>query len=58
MTDETDAPGLAYTSAWDAIEDTPAEAANMRMRSELMMALKAHRRARRCLGGGGTSQSR
>jgi predicted XRE-type DNA-binding protein len=45
MTDETpgdkDGPGPAYASVWDAIEDTPAEAANMRMRSELMMALKA-----------------
>jgi predicted XRE-type DNA-binding protein len=30
----------AYASVWDAIEDTPAEAANMRMRSEVMVALK------------------
>jgi len=30
----------AYASVWDAIEDTPAEAANMRMRSEVMIALK------------------
>lgn len=31
-----------YTSVWDAIEDTPAEAENMKLRSELMMALKHH----------------
>lgn len=31
-----------YTSVWDAIEDTPAEAENMKLRSELMMALKNH----------------
>lgn len=30
----------AYASVWDALEDTPAEAANMRMRSEVMIALK------------------
>lgn len=38
MTDPKSPP--AYASVWDAIEDTPAEAAHMRMRSELMMALK------------------
>lgn len=31
-----------YASVWDAIEDTPAEAENMKLRSELMMALKLH----------------
>ncbi len=31
-----------YASVWDAIEDTPAEAENMKLRSELMMALKQH----------------
>ena len=31
-----------FASVWDAIEDTPAEAANMRLRSSLMMALKDH----------------
>jgi predicted XRE-type DNA-binding protein len=31
-----------YSSVWDAIEDTPAEAENMKLRSELMMALKQH----------------
>jgi predicted XRE-type DNA-binding protein len=29
-----------FTSIWDAIEDTPAEAENMKMRSMLMVALK------------------
>ena len=31
-----------FTSVWDAIEDTPEEAENMRLRSILMMALKNH----------------
>lgn len=31
-----------HASVWEAIEDTPAEVDNMRLRSELMMALKAH----------------
>ncbi|WP_313623362.1 helix-turn-helix domain-containing protein [Achromobacter sp.] len=31
-----------YASVWDAIEDTPAEAENMKLRSVLMMALKNH----------------
>lgn len=31
-----------FTSVWDAIEDTPAEAENMKLRSELMVALKNH----------------
>ncbi len=29
-----------FDSVWDAIEDTPAQAENMRLRSALMMALK------------------
>lgn len=29
-----------FASVWDAIEDTPAEAENMKLRSALMMALK------------------
>jgi predicted XRE-type DNA-binding protein len=29
-----------FASVWDAISDTPAEAANMKARSELMMALE------------------
>lgn len=31
-----------YDSVWDAIEDTPAEVESMKLRSELMMALKNH----------------
>jgi len=31
-----------FTSVWDAIEDTPEEAENMKLRSTLLMALKAH----------------
>lgn len=31
-----------FTSVWDAIEDTPEEAENMKLRSMLMMALKNH----------------
>ena len=31
-----------FPSVWDAIEDTPAQAENMRLRSGLMMALKDH----------------
>ncbi len=31
-----------FASIWDAIEDTPAEAANLRLRSTLMMVLKEH----------------
>jgi predicted XRE-type DNA-binding protein len=31
-----------FASVWDAIEPTPAEAENMRLRSALMMALRDH----------------
>ena len=31
-----------FASVWDAIEDTPGEAENMKLRSALMMALKSH----------------
>jgi predicted XRE-type DNA-binding protein len=31
-----------FNSIWDAIENTPEEAANMKLRSVLMMALKEH----------------
>lgn len=31
-----------FASVWDAIEDTPAEAENMKLRSMLMMELKQH----------------
>jgi|GEM_PF-5286952 len=40
-----------FTSVWSAIEDTPAEAENMKLRSVLMMALKEH------IAGTGLSQS-
>lgn len=31
-----------FTSVWDAIEDTPHQAASLRARSELMIALQEH----------------
>ena len=31
-----------FASVWDAVEPTRAEAQNMKLRSDLMMALKAH----------------
>jgi len=31
-----------FDSVWDAIEDTPAQAENMKLRSNLMMALRDH----------------
>lgn len=31
-----------FESVWDAIEDDPAQAENLKMRSALMMALKSH----------------
>ena len=31
-----------FASVWDAIEDTPAEAENMKLRSALMTALNSH----------------
>lgn len=31
-----------FASVWDAIEDTPQEAENMKLRSTLMMAIKDH----------------
>ncbi|UCI07269.1 helix-turn-helix domain-containing protein [Mesorhizobium sp. B1-1-8] len=35
-----------FASVWDAVEDTPAEAENMKLRSTLMMALERHIRAK------------
>jgi predicted XRE-type DNA-binding protein len=35
-----------FASVWDAIEDTPAEAENMKLRSTLMMALEQHIRTK------------
>ena len=40
MTKTGGIPGQVFTSVWDALEDSPAEAANMRLRSELMIAVK------------------
>jgi predicted XRE-type DNA-binding protein len=31
-----------FANIWDAIEDTPAQAENMKLRSALIMALKDH----------------
>lgn len=31
-----------FENIWDAIEDTPAQAANMKVRSALMMAIQEH----------------
>jgi len=38
MTDETQEQ--TFASVWVALEDSPAEAANMRLRSDLMIALQ------------------
>jgi predicted XRE-type DNA-binding protein len=38
----SDEPLRTFASVWDAIEDTPAQAENMRLRSSLMIALKEH----------------
>jgi len=35
----------SFANVWDAIEDTPAEAENMKLRSALMMALEEHIRS-------------
>ena len=40
MTEMDGIPGQVFASVWDALEDSPAEAANMRLRSELMVAVK------------------
>ena len=40
MTETSGIPGQVFASVWDALEDTPAEAANMRLRSELMIAVQ------------------
>ena len=37
--------GELFASVWDAIEDTPAEAENMKLRPALMMALEQHIKA-------------
>jgi predicted XRE-type DNA-binding protein len=40
MTETDGLPGQVFASVWDALEDSPTEAANMRLRSELMTAIK------------------
>ena len=40
MTEADGIPGQVFASVWDALEDSPAAAANMRMRSELMVAVQ------------------
>lgn len=40
MTETGEIPGEVFASVWDALEDSPAEAANMRLRSELMIAIR------------------
>ena len=40
-----------FANVWDALEDTPAEAANMTMRSDLLIAL------RQCVGGWNLTQA-
>ncbi len=39
MKDADGIPGQMLASVWDALEDSPAEAANMRLRSKLMAAV-------------------
>lgn len=33
-------PGQVFASVWDALEDSPSEAINMRLRSDLMIAIR------------------
>ena len=40
MTETHDIPGQVFASVWDAVEDNPAEAANMRLRSKLMITIR------------------
>lgn len=40
MTETDGIPGQVFASVWDALEDSPAEAANMRLHSELMIAIQ------------------
>ena len=40
MTEADGIPGQVFASVWDALEDSPAAAANMRVRSELMTAVQ------------------
>lgn len=40
MAETAEIPGQVFESVWDALEDSPAEAANLRLRSELMIAIR------------------
>ncbi len=40
MTETDEIPGQVFACVWDALEDSPAEAANMRLRSDLMSAVR------------------
>ncbi len=40
MTETSSIPSQAFASVWDALEGSPAEAANMRLRSEVMIAIQ------------------
>ena len=44
-------PNKKYSSVWDAIENTAAEAENMKLRSELMIALTQHIEKQGCTQG-------
>lgn len=47
----TDPQGQAFACVWDALEDSPEAAANMRLRSELLSALQ------QVIGGWGLTQA-
>jgi hypothetical protein len=47
-----------FDSVFDALADTPAEAANMKARSELLSALKTRVRSLGCISGGGSDPAR
>lgn len=51
MTETEGIPGQVFASVWDALEDSPAEAVNMRLRSELMIAI------RQAVAGWGVTQA-
>lgn len=40
MTVTSEIPGQVFASVWDALEETPATAANLRLRSEVLIALQ------------------
>jgi predicted XRE-type DNA-binding protein len=50
MTETNGIPGQVFASVWDALEDSPKKAANMRLRSDLMIAVQE------AVGGWGLTQ--